>query len=233
MSYKEDVIKFIEDNVFKFIDKQIDGGNYSVLVLVGILTCLYIFRSELPKFVSWAFPSKLSKVHMMLDSGLLDEEMTTALIEQYRVICFKRNWYFVADEKLRFKIWALLKQDDRLRMFDFRRAREYYDFKNDQFMFKLTFGKYFWITFCGIFATFLSVVWLSLYFYAFTHEAVSIMQWIFRIGVLLTLGLFCGMLFWELSKFSGARKLSLIINGQQVQSICQYWMRQLRRLKAS
>lgn len=116
----------IKEKYLLQIDQLIAQGQYTLPALLGLIVFLYIFKNEIPKFIGWAFPSKLSKVRNMFDKDLLDSEMLLALKEQYNEACFKKTWHFDANDKLRLKIFELLKEDNNLSMMSFRRAREYF-----------------------------------------------------------------------------------------------------------
>lgn len=211
----------------QLVEQLIAQGDYKFLALIGIIMCLYFFKSEISKLIGWILSRRLSKIKDMLDSGWLDTELSLELQEQYNQICFQNTRKFCADKNLRLKIFSLLKQDTSLSMFDFRRSREYFDFKNDVFTFKITSWHYLFTSVIMVIAIIWSCLWLALYFSFFTDVHVSMVQWVSRIILLIFLGSFDAILLWEISKFLGARKLNLKINNQAMPSIRRFWLNQL------
>lgn len=213
-----------------FVEQLFEQGQYPLLILIGVALCLYFLRNEIPKLISWVSSRRLSKIKGMLDSGWLDTEMSIDLQEQFNQVCFQKTRKFSADKNLRVKIFSLLEQDASLSMISFRRAREYYCFRNGIFTFKITSRHYVYASIIILAAILLSSIWLLLYFLIFTDTTVSALQWLLRIAVLFLFGLFCGILFGEISKFSGARKLNLKLNNQIMPSIPKFWLNQLNKV---
>ena len=190
----------------------------------GILKMMEILQASLQDVV--VFGDDYNDLDMF-DKDLLDSEMLLALKEQYNQACFKKTWHFDANDKLRLKIFELLKQDDNLSMMSFRRAREYFTFKGGALIFDIKYRHYLFASLNIILFILLSCTWLMLYFLIFTALDVSLVKWLSRITILIGLGFVCGALSWEISKFSGARKLNAKINNDCALSIPKFWAHQV------